>query len=280
MFLRILFLVLLSKVCLANSFYLDKNEIKIGLRFKGDAINLYGIQKTPGKVIIILKGQKATYFIQKKEKKLGIWIKGEKKHFENVHRYYSIFSDTYLDKMNIPHLLKPFEIGIENINTYFNSVENTLENFEHKNALFRHKIENNLFVEKYGYRISTPENLIYTNLKIPSNIPEGNYMVSVYIVSEGKIQSINNLPVYIHQVGILKFVKHAAKEQKMLYLLLGIVSSVGIAALGYFILGGKFMIPFRFIKNTTYKLAEKFGHNHKPKEIHKNKRGRPRKIRE
>ena len=278
MFLRILFLVLLSKICLANSFYLDKNEIKIGLRFKGDAINLYGIQKTPGKVIIILKGQKATYFIQKKEKKFGIWIKGEKKNFENVHRYYSIFSDTYLDKMNIPHLLKPFEIGIENINTYFNSVENTLENFEYKNALLRHKIDNNLFVEKYGYRISTPENLIYTTLKIPSNIPEGNYMISVYIISDGKIQSINNLPVYIYQVGVLKFVKQAAKEQKMLYLLLGIVSSVGIAAFGYFILSGKFITFFRFIKNKIHKLTEKF--NHKSKKIHKNRRGRPKKIRE
>jgi len=278
MFLRILFLVLLSKICLANSFYLDKNEIKIGLRFKGDSINLYGIQKTPGKVIIILKGQKATYFIQKKEKKLGIWVKGERKKFENVHRYYSIFSDTYLDKMNIPHLLKPFEIGIENINTYFNSVENTLENFEYKNALFRNKINSNLFVEKYGYRISTPENLIYTTLTIPRNIPEGNYMISVYIISDGKIQSINNLPVYIHQVGILKFVKNAAKEQKMLYFLLGIVFSVGIAAIGYFVLGGKFITLFCFIKNTTYKLAEKL--NYKPKKIQKNKRGRPKKTRE
>ena len=44
---------------LANTLYVDKNEITINASFKGDVINLYGIKEDSGSTIVILKGQKS-----------------------------------------------------------------------------------------------------------------------------------------------------------------------------------------------------------------------------
>ena len=245
--------MLLSITCVTNytfadTLYVDKNEIKIDSSFKGDVINLYGIQEEDGNLIAILKGKKATYFVQKKEKKFGIWLKGKKRKFQNIYRYYSIFSEHQLDILNIPYLLKPFEIGVENISTS-TSIKDIIEQFEYKEALFNKKISDGLFVENYHKQVSTSENLIYVQFQIPKNIPEGDYIISVYTIFDGKIQSIHNIPIYIKQSGILKFVKISAKNNKILYFVLSVGFSIAMALIGYYILSGNI---FSKIKNITF----------------------------
>ncbi len=270
---RILFLgIMICNISFARSFFLDKNEIKINLLFQGDTIHLYGTQPKKGKVVVVLKGERESYFIQKKRRVFGMWIKGTKKHFDDVYRYYNITADTHLSKLQIPYLLKPFEIGIENISTYYNSVADAIEGFEYKNSLLRKKINNNLFVEKYHILTKNPHNLLYVKFDIPNNIPEGRYIVSIYVISKGIIHSVNNIPLYIHQVGLLKFITSLASERKILYSFLSITLSIGIALFGYIILSGKVITyPKRIILQTVMALFNK------KNRYTKRGRGRPRK---
>ncbi|MFT4968112.1 MAG: hypothetical protein ACI9CD_001136 [Candidatus Deianiraeaceae bacterium] len=270
---RVLFLgIMICNISFARSFFIDKNEIKINLLFQGDTIHLYGTQPKKGKVVVILKGERESYFIQKKRRVFGMWIKGTKKHFDDVYRYYNITADTHLSKLQIPYLLKPFEIGIENISTYYNSVADAIEGFEYKNSLLRKKINNNLFVEKYHILTKNPHNLLYVKFDIPNNIPEGRYIVSIYVISKGSIHSVNNIPLYIHQVGLLKFITSLASERKILYSFLSITLSIGIALFGYIILSGKVITyPKRIILQTVMALFNKKNRSTK------RGRGRPRK---
>lgn len=270
-----LFFLILSSLCFANSFYLDKNSINIDAWFKGDTIQLYGNKDTPGKVIIVLKGQKTTYIIQKKEKYFGIWAKGKKINFQNIYRYYQLSSETCLNKLYIANLLRPFEIGIENISSYFNSVEDTLNTFEHKNFLLQNKIKNNLFTEECNKKIIVSNNLIHTSFNIPENIPEGKYIVSIYVIMGNKIQSINNIPFEIKQVGVLHFIKHSAVHNKVLYFMLSIGSSIGIALLGYIILSNKFLQILKLV--VQRKSKKSVSTPSLDIETHKRKRGRPKK---
>ena len=223
----------------ANTLYVDKNEVTINASFKGDVINLYGIKEDAGSIVVILKGQTATYFVQKKEKTFGLWLNGKKRKFENIYRYYSIFSESSLDAINIPYLLKPFEIGLENIDASSNSVKDILEVFEYKDALFKKKMLDGLFVENYKKQVSTSDNLIYTQFVIPQNIPQGNYIISVYTIFDGEIQSIDNIPIHIKQAGILHFVKETSINNKPLYFLISVLFSIGMALVGYFALSGR-----------------------------------------
>lgn len=268
--------ILVGHISFANSFYLDKSEIKIDVAFSGDEINLYGIKSQEGQVIIIFKGEKATYYLQKKEKKFGIWVKGEKKKFDNIYRYYAIKSESSLDSIRIPHLIKSFEIGLENISTYTDSIDDTLEMFEFKNALIRYNINHSLFYEDFNAKIVGIENLLYAKFQIPENIPEGRYLVSIYIINNGEIVSIYNIPVYVRQVGILKFVKITSQEKPWLYFALSIFSSIGIACLGYIVLSGKIkritIILWQFFYSKIYRKNKKIIKKEGGK-----KRGRPRK---
>ncbi len=236
---------------LANTLYVDKNEITINASFKGDVINLYGIKEDSGSTIVILKGQKATYFVQKKEKKFGLWLNGRKRKFENIYRYYSIFSESSLDTINIPYLLKPFEIGLENINASSNSVKDILEAFEYKDALFKKKTLDGLFIENDHKQVTTTENLIYTQFTIPQNIPQGNYIISVYTIFDGEIQSIGNIPIYIKQTGILRFIKETSTQNKPLYFAISVAFSIGMAFLGYITLSGRFS---EFVNSTSIRI--------------------------
>ena len=264
---------MLSHWAFAGSFYIDKSEIKINASFSGDTINLYGIHSGQGKIVIVMKGQKETYYIQKKEKTLGIWAKGERKKFKNVYRYYNITSEVSLDKLHIPHLLKYFEIGIENISTNSTSISNAIDIFEYKDALLSRKIAENLFVENYNKALVNSEKLVYIKYTIPRNIPEGKYTISVYTIHDGKVISISNIPLYIHQVGILKFMKEASLERKVLYLILSILVSIGFSALGYALLNGSLIQLVVFLKG---KFISKFKNNIKENKTPK-KRGRPKK---
>ena len=234
------FFAAVENFTLANTLYVDKNDITINTSFKGDVINLYGIKEDAGKTIIILKGQKATYFVQKKEKTFGLWMNGRKRKFENIYRYYNIFSESSLDTISIPHLLKSFEIGLENINASSNSVNDILKSFEYKEALFKKKTLDGLFTEDYNKSITTTENLIYAQFIIPQNIPQGNYIISLYTIYDGEIQSIGNIPIYIKQTGVLRFIKETATKNKPLYFSISVAFSIGMAFLGYIALSGKF----------------------------------------
>lgn len=260
----------------ASTLYLDKYEIKITPTFLGDTINLYGIQEEEGCIVIVLKGERATYYIQKKEKKWGIWVKGEKRKFTDVYRYYTILSEKSLDVMNAQHLLKPFEMGIDNINTYNTTVADTIEAFEYKDALFQYKIHNNLYVENYHANVTTPERLLYTKFHIPPNIPEGDYTVTAYIINDNEIRKTINIPVYVYQDGLLKFITNAVKNQKALYLLLSIGSSIGIAFASYVVLGRKYLILFKKIKEIPRIIWQR-NHTIETNDSAKRKRGRPKK---
>ncbi len=272
-------LLLLSLWChntYANILYLDKNHITITPQFNGDYINLYGIQPETGFAIIVLKGEKETYYIQKKEKKMGVWVKGHKRKFTDVYRYYNIISEHTLDTLNISHLIRPFEIGIENINTYNTTVADTLEAFEYKNALFQNKVQNNLYTETYNANITTSEKFLYTKFHIPRNIPEGNYIITVYIINENEIKKIINLPLYISYSDFLKFITNAAQHQKLLYLFLSITSSIGIALFSYAILGKKYLWVFDQVKKLPNKTIKQ-NHTIETTPPIKRKRGRPKK---
>ncbi len=266
---------MLPHLTFAGAFYIDKSEVKISAGFKEDIINLYGIHSGQGKIVIVMKGEKETYYIQKKEKTFGIWVKGERKKFNNVYRYYHITSEVSLDKLNIPNLLKSFEIGIENISTNSTSISNTIDTFEYKDALLSRKITENLFIENYNKALVNSEKLVYIKYTIPRNIPEGKYIISVYTIHEGKIASISNIPLYIHQVGILKFMKETSQERKVLYLILSILASIGFSAVGYAILNGSIMKNIILLKS---KFQSKSKKNNKQSTIQTpKKRGRPRK---
>lgn len=260
----------------ASTLYLDKYEIKITPTFTGDTINLYGIQGEEGFIVIVFKGEKATYYIQKKEKKWGVWVKGEKRKFTDVYRYYNILSEHSLDVINAHHLLKPFEIGVDNINTYNTTVADTLEAFEYKDALFHDKIRNNLYTENYNANLMTPEKLLYTKFHIPENIPEGKYTITAYIINENEIKKTINIPVHIYQDGLLKFITHAVKNQKFLYLFLSIGSSISIALTSYAILGKKYLVLFEKIKDIPAKIRSKKDIPETDAKT-KKKRGRPKK---
>ena len=276
---RVLFLLaFFFNATYANVLHLDKNHITITPQFTGDNLNMYGIQPHGGSIIVILKGEKETYYIQKKEKKFGIWVKGEKKKFTDIYRYYDIFSQQSLEAINMPHILKPFEIGIENINTYNTTVQNAIDVFEYKNALFKNKAQNNLYKENYNSKITTPENLLYLQFKIPHNIPEGNYMATVYFIKEGQIQKIINMPIYISYSKLLKFLTNAVKHQKLLYLFLSITSSIGLALIAYIILGRKYIFFFQKIVQLVKNLLNKEKKPETTTFTTKAKRGRPRKI--
>ena len=260
LFLIIIALFAFCHNALCNEFYLNRNHINIDVNFKGTTLHLYGI-KNAENIIIVFKGEKQNYTIQKKEKKFGIWIKGSKVNIPQSYQYYTIFAQKPLSQLKINHLLKEFELGIDNISS--NDISKIIEIFEFKNAFLEKKIERNLFLEEYRAKLIKSHNLIYTPINIPQNIPEGNYVLSIYQISESQISSIHSIPVYIKQTGILKFVKNSSQNRRFLYLILTLGSSIGFALMGFIIFGGK----WRLIKNIFPKK--------KPKKI--KKRGRPKK---
>lgn len=209
---------------------ISKNKIIIESDFKGDTITVFGNKQQEGKILIIFKSSKISYKVYDRQKIFGVWQNANPRIFKDIYSIYSLITEEGV-KINRDDIFRDFEVGILNINFYnFTMAREALQNAGYKDAFLKHKNKLGAFNEEYGGVSTFKDSDIYiAELKIPSDIKSGKYLLEVLLIDNEGIKEFIIFNVSVLQAGMVKKIKDISETNKMLYAGVAILLSIIIA---------------------------------------------------
>lgn len=216
---------------------LSQSRVSITADFDGSEILVYGAIRReapppPGRidVAISVTGPSGPVTIRRKDRIGGIWINDAAVTINRAPSFFALATTRPL-------------------NTILSATEN-----------FRHAITIDRLIRKVGisaqadapedfiaalvrvrtgdghYRLlehrvlMTEDTLFRTDFALPSNLVEGDYMVRIFILREGKVVASQERKIFVRMAGIERTIYNLAREQPLAY---GLLSLVLAAAAGW-----------------------------------------------
>jgi len=208
---------------------ISTNEINIDTKFTGAEILLFGAKDDSGDVVIVIRGPKKHYLLNKKGKILGVWHNQKRIKFKDAYSYYAFFSIKKISKSN--NLIHNLEIGKNNIN--FN-MQGKIKNNERDDF----KVEFTKILEEKELYLTNSDNINFLDetlfkvmLKFPKNISNGVYTVEIYLIDNNSLSAFQAIPIYVNQVGFSAKIHNMAYNNSFLY---GIITILLAVSAGWF----------------------------------------------
>lgn len=233
--LTILFISLFAKSSFARPIIsgISTNEINIDSNFTGEKILLFGAKGAVGDVIIVVRGPKKDYIVNKKSEVLGIWHNKKRIKFEDVYSYYSYFStDPNIENNEV---FKRLQIGKNNIDLRTSKEQSQSDKINFSLQLIDKLAQNELYLENSHEIDFLDETLFKVMLEFPKNISRGEYLVEIYLVDDENLTAFQSIPIYVNQVGFSAKVNDMAHYQSFKYAVIAILLAVSAGFIANFV---------------------------------------------
>lgn len=196
---------------------LSAREVAITTGFTGQDLLLFGTTEGAGDLIVTVIGPRGDEVVRRKERIAGIWVNGASMTFERAPAYYRVAATRPLEEIAGEKMLERLRIGPSNLHLFTEEAHPAPEVRAFREALIRNK-------QRLGlYGIDTSEITIHrrrlfrTDIPFPSNVPTGEYLVTVYLFRDGQLLNRETTPLTVHRVGLEAQIFEFAYEQAPLY---------------------------------------------------------------
>lgn len=165
---------------------LSENAVEITSSFTGERIVVFGAVRgvpaddTAYEVAIVVQGPSQDVVVRQKRRVLGVWANRESREFEDVPSYYVMHLSENFSATLTPADLVQYRLGVPSL-PFVQQAQGdaTAEHFA--SALIGLKSARGLYAErKREVKLLAP-NVFRTTFFLPSDIPTGEYRVSVYL---------------------------------------------------------------------------------------------------
>lgn len=229
------------------------HEIAITSNFTGATITLFGaIQKIaePAPVphpftlvpirpkqgpvediVVVIKGPDEDITVRRKERVAGVWVNNKSATFQNVPGFYFVASTQPLDDIVDDAVRSRNEIGAQHLSIRLapehvgTMTEGEAANF--REALIRRKTNSGLYGMDQTGVVLQDRTLFSMRLKIPANVPVGEYVAQILLLRDGKVVGSQPLKPRVEKSGIERWIYTIAHSIPFVY---GLVA-VALAAL-------------------------------------------------
>lgn len=216
---------------------LTEDVIHITSSFTGAEIVLYGAIEAPDTyedaderdIVVVVRGPEAPSLVRKRGRVYGVWLNTDEALFGRVPGYYHLASTKPLDRIAAPAVMERQGLGLANL-TLDGPRRDDANEFE--KALIRNKVAAGLFKEDpSGIDMNGPT-LFQTRIRLPSNVPVGQYTAEAYLFRDGQVISAYSAPLYIDKSGIERTLFNFAHRQPAIYGIAAIIIAfmLGMAA--------------------------------------------------
>ncbi len=224
---------------------LSRKDVPIDWNFTGTSILLFGaIEKLAAAqgqldVIIVVKGPDRTIHVRKKERVAGIWVNTKSKSYRQVPAFYSIVSNRPVSQIVKQKDLILMGIGLRSVTLNLAESFGTLENGEpdpYSTAIVRLMKRDGLYSEAPNGVSIIGRSLFRADIKLPSNVPVGNFHTDVYLFHDGQLVSLSSRPLRIQKQGLEQMVTGLAYDFPLVYGIVAVLIAIaaGLAATAVF----------------------------------------------
>jgi len=202
------------------SINLTTHQVAISSNFTGATITLFGaIQRRPASatvrllpdeaeddIIVVIRGPLDDVTVRRKERTAGIWINRAAVVFENVPGFYFVASTRPLDEIVSQSMLHLNEIGTDQLSlTKHKPLTDDLSDDEieaFRQAIVRQRVQEGLYGEAEGGVLLQDNTLFSMRVRIPANVPVGEYVAQVLLIRDGMVIGSQSLRPSVNKTGI------------------------------------------------------------------------------
>lgn len=210
-FITLLVLVLfVGQPVLALVTDLSNKRIEIRYSFNGADLILFGAVGSSAvdpvndnfDVVIVVRGPEAQTVIRQKAKVGPIWINDESLTFPAAPGYYAVAASRPLSQIASDAVFASYGIGFDHLPLLVKTPRGlAAPDGEFRSALFRLQSNSGLFREEKDSVIHVGEGLFKTDIRLPANVPVGDFLVETFIFKDGTIKARNRITLAVDKEG-------------------------------------------------------------------------------
>ena len=232
---RLLFIMALSiglpaGAALAESLVstLSDEAVSITSNFTGERIVVFGAvrgapeEATGYEVAVVVQGPEQDVIVRRKERLLGVWANRTSRTFKRVPSYYVMHLSGNFSAAVGPEELEEYRLGVPSLPFVQEAgAEATAERFAE--ALVDLKTEQALYAEHGEEVVFLAPGVFRTTFFLPSDIPTGEYRVSVYLFRDQAFLAGETQILSIAKAGFSDRIARAAIDFPLSYGLVCVV---------------------------------------------------------
>ncbi len=219
----------------------SKKNIPIEWNFNGTNILLFGsieAEVVPD-VVIVVSGPETPMRVRQKQRVAGIWVNTNPKGYQEVPGYYSIVSTRPIKDIAKEADLEHVGIGLHALSIRLAQTNGTYKDGvvdNYSKAIIRIMQKEGLYSEQANGVKLIGNKLFSANIKLPANVPVGDFNVNVYLFQNGELVSLSSQSLKIKKQGFERFVYSMAYDYPILYGVIAVIIAIaaGLAATAIF----------------------------------------------
>jgi uncharacterized protein (TIGR02186 family) len=219
-----LLFAVLPSAALAESLVstLSDDAVSITSNFTGERIVVFGAVRGGSadekgyEVAVVVQGPDQDVIVRQKGRLLGVWANRTSREFAAVPSYYVMHLSENFGTAVTPEQLKEFRLGLQSLPFVTEAVaESTAERLAQ--ALIDLKEESALYSEREEAVHFLAPNVFRTTFFLPSDIPTGDYRVSVYLFRNEALLAGETQILSIAKAGFSEQIARAAIDYPLYY---------------------------------------------------------------
>lgn len=227
---------------------LSSDAVSITTSFTGSEILIYGairrdsppVANDPPGIIVTVEGPSQQVTVRRKERVAGIWINTQSVEISAAPDFYAVATTGPLSQLlerdeDVRHRISP-PLAVRAISGG-SGVDNTTPFTE---ALLQLRTQDGRYrVDEGSVRI-VDDTLFRADIRMPSNLVEGDYRARIFLVRDGKVLDSDQAPIRVRKVGLERWLYQLAMQQPLWYGLMSL--AIAVAA------GWLASAAFRFVR--------------------------------
>ena len=201
---------------------LSDDDVQITSNFTGEQIVVFGAvrgaaEANPGyEVAVVVQGPDQDVVVRRKERILGIWANRASREFEAVPSYYVMHLSQNFTSALDPDQFGPYRLGVRSL-PFVQSAAAEPATRSFADAVIHLKTSYRLFEERVGEVEFLAPTVFRTNFFLPSEIPTGEYKVSVYLFRDQSFLAGQTEVLTVEKGGFSQRIARIADRSPLVY---------------------------------------------------------------
>jgi len=213
---------------------LSQSRVAITANFDGTGILIFGAVKRetpppdggPLHVVITVAGPSHRVTVRRKERVLGIWINRASVEVDAAPSFYAVATTGPLENILSQTEDLRYRVSISNMirNVGEQGKADDVDSFS--DAVIRIRNNNGLYSKSGGIVELTDETLFQTQIALPSNLVEGDYLTRIFLTRDQKVVDEYETTISVRKVGLERWIYNLAHERPLIYGILSLTIAI------------------------------------------------------
>lgn len=211
---------------------LSQDNVSITATFDGTGILIFGAVKRhapppeggPLHVVVEVAGPSHAITVRRKEHIYGIWANRDSVKVEGAPSFYAIASTAPLKDVVSAEEDQKHKISV--VNLIRATAETGVDVSEFTRAVIRIRQDNGLYTDEGGEVELLDETLFRTQIKLPSNLVEGDYRARIFLTRDKQVVDVFETTIAVRKVGLERWIFNLAHQKPLIYGLLSLTIAI------------------------------------------------------